>query len=269
MKRFTLTLAAIIGFVAVVNAQTYVTDLEEFGIIYGEFTTSGHPFVYFVNEEQSSYNIYQSDFTTHVTDINVEKSDWIGYLNYDITNSQSVVLRFTQTLFNSDEHFEYIEFERELVDDHWEYTSIHIKSTNGNALWSFNAEDGYHISGKGVFKLDNKYYLFVSENNDEEFRQHLYLISQGQGLTKVETELPISVFPSIVNRSQQITVELGEGNNATEVTVVNGVGQVIKRMPVQKGQRQVTIPAQDLNSGLNVVNTRTQQGQGSCKIIVR
>ena len=269
MKRFTLTLAAIIGFVAVVNAQTYVRDFDEFGIIYGEFTTSGHPFVYFVNEEQSIYSIYQSDFTTHVTDINVEKSNWISYRNYDIAN-ESVLLLFTQTLFNSDEHFEYIEFEGELVDYYWEYTSIHIKSTNGNTLWSFNAEDGYLISsGIEVFKLDNKYYLVVNESNDEEYRRHLYLISQGQGLTKVETELPISVFPSIVNRSQQITVELGEGNNATEVTVINGVGQVIKRMPVQKGQRQVTIPAQDLNSGLNVVNTRTQQGQGSCKIIVR
>ena len=32
--------------------------------------------------------------------------------------------------------------------------------------------------------------------------------------------------------------------------------------------RQITIPAQELNSGLNVVNSRTQQGQGSCKIIV-
>ena len=121
-----------------------------------------------------------------------------------------------------------------------------------------------------IIKLDNKYYLIISERNENyEFKEHLYLISQSQGLTKVETELPITVFPSIVNRSQQITVELGEGNNATEVTVINGLGQVIKRMPVQKGQRQVIIPAQDLNNGLNVVNTRTQQGQGSCKIIVR
>ena len=68
---------------------------------------------------------------------------------------------------------------------------------------------------------------------------------------------------------QQITVELGEGNNAKEVTVVNSLGQVIKRVPMEEGQRQITIPAQELNSGLNVVNTRTQQGQGSCKIIVR
>ena len=121
-----------------------------------------------------------------------------------------------------------------------------------------------------IFKLDNKYYLEVYEFIPyEENRYHLYYISQSQGFTEVDTPLPISVFPSIANRGQQITVELGEGNNATEVTVVNGLGQVIKRVPVQEGQRQITIPTQELNSGLNVVNTRTLQGQGSCKIIVQ
>jgi hypothetical protein len=70
-------------------------------------------------------------------------------------------------------------------------------------------------------------------------------------------------------REQQITVELGEGNNARVITVVNELGQVVKRVPVEEGQREVTIPARELNSGLNVVNTRTKQGQGSCKIIVQ
>lgn len=279
MKRFTLTLAAIIGFAAAVNAQTYVGDLEGSLIttIPSEFTTNGHPFVVFRNQlEQFNLNIYQSDFTTQVTGINTNRNFYIiSYNNYDVSQS-GFSLCFTQNLFNSDEHFEYIEVEGEYVE-YGDFTSIHIKSTNGNTLWSFYAEDGYNISeyGFNVFKLENQYYLIFEEYKaaDEyyewEDRIHLYLISQTDGLTKVDAELPISVFPTMPTREQQITVELGEGNNAKEITVVNSLGQVVKRVPVQEGQRQITIPVQGLNSGLNVVNTRTEQGQGSCKIIVR
>ena len=97
----------------------------------------------------------------------------------------------------------------------------------------------------------------------------IYRIDQTTGLTKVDAQLPITVFPTMPKRDQQITVQFGEGNNVKEVTVVNSFGQVVKRVPVEDGQREITIPASDLGTGLNVVNTRTEQGQGNCKIIVR
>ena len=274
MKRVTLILVAILCLATTaLNAQTHVGDLENgyFSSIPAAFTNNGHSYVVFdFSNDNHTYNfsIYQSDFTTHVIGIN-NVMVLGGYIDYD--NLRDYNLLFTQNLFNTDDSFEYIEAEGVFDPTYYEWmsTALHVKSTDGNTLWSFNAEEGYNCSGY-LFKLDNKYYLLVNEYKVyEEHRYHLYFISQSQGLTEVKTELPISVFPSIANRGQQITVELGEGNNATEVTVINGLGQVIKRMPVQKGQRQVIIPAQDLNSGLNVVNTRTQQGQGSCKIIVR
>ena len=104
----------------------------------------------------------------------------------------------------------------------------------------------------------------------DDYREYqLYLIQRGAGVVKVNEPLPISAFPTLLNREQQITVELGEGNNAKEITVVNSNGQVVKRVPVEEGQRTITIPANDLGRGLNVLNTRTDRGQGSCKIIVQ
>ena len=296
MKKFTLILAAVFCFAtAAVNAQTYVGDIQssEFYTIPGAFTNNGHAYVVFatyLGDYHYNYSIYQSDFTTHVTDFNNLGEVYLGYIDCD-SYSEDAYLIFTQKLFNTDSHFEYVEHIYDVYYDtvyydpenYWiqerEFTkTIIIKSTNGSTLWSFDAEEGYQCECY-CFKLDNKYYLLVyeGENYHESYgydyqydrRNHLYLISQGQGLTEVKTDLPISVFPSIANRHQQITVELGEGNNAKEVTVVNSLGQVIKRVPVQEGQRQITIPAQELNSGLNVVNTRTEHGQGSCKIIVR
>ncbi len=294
MKRFTLILAAVFCLAtAAVNAQTYVGDIQEseFYTIPGAFTTNGHPYVVFstyLDDYHSNYSIYQSDFTTHVTDFNNLGEVYLGYIDYD-SYSEDAYLIFTQKLFNTDSHFEYVERIYDFYYDTVYYNNpedyyieerdftktINIKSTNGSTLWSFDAEEGYRCDCY-CFKLDNKYYLLVYESENHswysknyDYKYHLYLISQGQGLTEVKTDLPISVFPSIANRSQQITVELGEGNNAKEVTVVNGLGQVIKRVPVEEGQRQITIPAQELNSGLNVVNTRTEHGRGSCKIIVR
>lgn len=263
MKRFTLILAtALCLATAAVNAQTYIGDIEfdETSFIPGRFTISGHPYVVhftYLDEYTADISIYQSDFTTHVMDINNIYSRFY-FSDYDSFTDYPVFA--TQNLFNSDDNFEYIQIEN--------WSTIYIKSSNGSTLWSFNAEEGNHCYCKSL-KLDNKYYLIVTEYNGGGENSHIYLISQGQGLTEVKTELPISVFPSIANRRQQITVELGEGNNAKEITVVNGLGQVIKRIPVEEGQREITIPAQELNNGLNVVNTRTQQGQGSCKIIVQ
>lgn len=279
MKRFTLILAAALCLAtAAMNAQTYVGDLDNdyFGIIPAGFTTNGHPYVVFfeyVDNQVYNYSIYQSDFTTHVTDISNVVYTEIEYrdLNSNTRHGAGIYLYLTQNLFNTDDNFEYFELDG-YVDPEWGTlipTALHIKSTNGSTIWSYNAEEGFHCSCE-VLKLENKYYLLIREytlNGDE--RYHLYFISQNQGLNEVKTDLPISVFPSIANRNQQITVELGEGNNAKEVMVVNGLGQIIKRVPVEEGQRQITIPAQELNSGLNVVNTRTEHGQGSCKIIVR
>ena len=273
MKKLTLILAAALCLAtAAVNAQTYVGDIDGSfgGCIPGAFSTNGHPYVVYTtmvneyNDHDFNASIYQSDFTTHVIDINNVRRVYIRDCD---NNSEGPFI--TQNVFNLDDNFEYIEYEYEL--DYYNVYAIHIKSSNGNTLWSFNAEEGFRC-GCEVLKLDNKYYLLIGEYRengyDYEYRYHLYFISQAQGLTEVKTDLPISVFPSIANRNQQITVELGEGNNATEVTVVNGLGQVIKRVPVEEGQRIINIPANGLGCGLNIFNTRTSQGHGSCKIIV-
>lgn len=269
MKKLTLVLAAVFCFAtATVNAQTYVGDLDRnlWGFIPGAFTTNGHAYVVYgtsTGEGTCDLSIYQNDFTTHVIDINnvasevdylIVENGWYDYVDF---------LPVTQSIFNDDDDFEYFQY-----GNNWQ--SFYVKSSNGSTLWSFNAEAGYYCNAN-FLKVEDKYYLLVSESNGnyQERRLHLYYISQVDGLMEIETELPISVFPSIANRGQQITVELGEGNNAKEITVVNSLGQVVKRVSVEEGQREVTIPTKNLGSGLNVVNTRTEQGQGSCKIIVR
>lgn len=279
MKRFILVLTVFFGLSAVLNAQTCVNSsiYNDAGIygIPGAFTNNGHSNIVCKGGASDNYCcIYDNDFSTVLLTLDEDCfSDVITSIIIDLstcgsknpsTNDDQCLLFFTQSLFNTDDDYEYLGAnEGELC----------VKSTNGTILRTIPCEEGFswEFSHALLFKIDNNYYFgFAANDNNNGGRKLLiYRIDQTTGLTKVNTQLPISVFPTMPTREQQITVELGEGNNAKEITVVNSLGQVVKRVPVQEGQREVIIPVSEFGSGLNMVNTRTEQGQGSCKIIVR
>ena len=287
----------VLCFGAALKAQTYVGELDRRieGLIPGCFTSNGHPYLLLFTwdeDENDILRVLESDFVTTVTDIDLESIEDhlvdVDYVDLDAMNGD-LELVITQTLFNDDPNYEYIEREREYTvhtDTIWEYNyeedlpyyvytwyefqtkAIRVKSTNGSTVWEYLPEENSDCSIETILKFDNKFYMILREENDR-VRYQLYLIKQNQGVTKVETPSPLKVFPTLLHRDQQITVELGESNNASEITVVNSVGQVVKRISVEQGQRTVTIPARDLGRGLNVVNSRSSKGQGSCKIIVQ
>lgn len=294
MKRYIMVLAVMFGLFTAAKAQTFIGEMNDdfIGVIPSCFTSSGHPYLLSYDSD-NTIGIYQSDFTTHLTDIDfgdVELEE-LEFVDLDLFTGEIDII-LTQNLFNDDEYFEYFENEEELLtysdtiwywDDYYdslmcevyeyEYygtTGISVKSTNGSTIWSYSPGDGKTCSFDALIKFDGRYYFTVrtyDDNGDRVYR--LYWISQTQGVAEVKTDFPMAAFPTMPTRDQQITVELGEGNNAREITVVNELGQVVKRVPVQEGQREVIIPARDLSTGLNVLSTRTKQGKGCCKIIVR
>jgi hypothetical protein len=278
MKRFTLILMTMFCFAFVINAQNHVNTLNR-GWAYGIpgcFTNNGHSNVVCV--QNGDFYIYDNDFSTvliNSTDFSFIdepiKFYYVDFSSADYWSSEfdpykcEKYLMFTQSLFNSDDNYEYVTY----FDSGW-----NIVSTDGTIFYTINTDDGFEPYWNSfVIKMDNNYFLGLIEiqqgGSISSGKMLIYRIDQTTGLTKVDTQLPISVFPTLADRSQQITVELGEGNNAKEITVVNSLGQVVKRVPVEEGQHEITIPASDLGTGLNVVNTRSEQGQGSCKIIVR
>ena len=274
MKKFTLILSVVLGLTIGLKAQNYVGELHGFpACIPSFFTTSGQPFYVLDGNATGNVSIYGSDFITHIDDFNVGVNTVIAlqciYIdNYVISNYMS----YSQNVFNQDDNFEYI-----VVNNIIDY--ITIKSSNGDLITHIYPDNGYYFfypyyvavnlfSYYNLIKTPDAMYLTIYETNYADSKFLLYQISQTQGLTKLDAELPISVFPTVANRGQQITVELGEGNNATEITVVNELGQVVKRVPVN-GQSSITIPTTGLGSGLNILNTNTAKGNGGCKIIIK
>ena len=191
-----------LGVLTAVNAQTYVCDLADWNeemvcIIPGDFTNSGHPFIFHVTgsgDGLCNCSIYQSDFTTQVTTINNFSDVESWYIDYD-NLSEEYYMPITQTLFNNDAYFEYFDVER---DENDYITAINVKSTNGSTIWTYRRPEGmltcrlYYI-----FKLDNKYYMSIyTYNENYEYQNPLFLIKQNQGITEINNALPISAFPT-------------------------------------------------------------------------
>jgi len=281
MKKFASALIAILCFAfASLNAQEYTNHFEGsyIGSIPGLFTTSGHSNLVVVMGT-GKLCLLDSDLTVITNVYNENNILEAYYMDADATsitvsgfhNTSDHGLLLTQTLFNSDGTIEFMELQ-DYESNH--YRTFNIKNTNGTILHSIQADEGYFFADYRcafVVKIENHFYLVLREmkTGSETVKHVFYLIRKDQGLTEVDVDLPISVFPTAPTRDQQITVELGEDIDAIEITIVNSLGQVIKRIPLENGQREITIPASELGTGLNLINTHTQQGQGSCKIIVR
>lgn len=284
MKKIFFTIATVLCLLTTADAQTFTDEYTNtyIGSIPGIFTTNGHPYLVAVaNARQLSVLDGNLDLIANVTNDNSILDAY--YMDADASaiavtyyhNTFDHILLLTQNLYNSDDDFEFLEAQWVTVSQYSSYINgISIKSSNGSTLQTIYADEGWHFESSRaafVLKIENNLYLVLREEQTggENTKQVFYLIKQNQGLAKVDVDLPLSVFPTLPSRDQQITVELGEGNNATEITIVNSLGQVVKRIPVEEGQRTVSIPARELGCGLNVVNAHGSQGQGSCKIIVR
>lgn len=282
MKKYLITFVAVFCLLTTVKAQTLTGNYDGmyFGSIPGIFTQNGHPYLV-AAWGAGRLSVFDGTLTA-LADVNNDRvitdaffmdADASSITISGFHNTLDHDLLLTQNLFNDDGYFEFLEGQSTNPNaSHCDI--INIKSSNGTILQSIFSEEGWYFADSKtafVLKIDGNFYLVFRESNyQEELTKHVfYLVKQNQGLTKVDVDLPLSVFPTIPTREQQITVELGEGNNATEIIVVNSLGQTVKRIPIEAGQREITIPAGELGSGLNVINARSPQGQGSCKIIVR
>lgn len=282
MKKYLIAFVVSFCLLTTAKAQTLTGNYDGmyFGSIPGIFTQNGHPYLV-AAWDVGRLSVFDGTLTA-LADVNNDRVIIDAYfMDADATsitisgfhNTLDHDLLLTQNLFNDDDWFEFLEGQS-TDPNAFHYDIINIKSSNGALLQSIPSEEGWFFADSRtafVLKIDGNFYLVLRENKyQEESTKHVfYLIKQNQGLTKVDVDLPLSVFPTVPTREQEITVELGEGNNATEIIVVNSLGQVVKCVPVEAGQREIIIPASELGSGLNVINARSPQGQGSCKIIVR
>ncbi len=189
-------------------------------------------------------------------------------------------LPLSQTLFNATSSYEYL---MRVFSGTYSYLesnntrhilskclTINIMGTDGNVHGTITSPDGYSFTPNlsYLLKMGNNVYIVFgvrSMTSGSDYYAWYRIDQQSQSVALVETT-PMSVRPTVANRGQDITVELGDGTQASELEVVNALGQTVKRVPVQPGQREVRINTADLGHGMNLISSRKQ---GAVKIIVK
>ncbi len=219
------------------------------------------------NYGPTSYTIYNSNLQ-QVMSISPNNLVRMYVFNFDedFIYETDVRITFTQTLFNNDNHFEYIS---RVKDGDGYVVRFDIIADNGNVIGSFGNYNGMQMTSSYIYLMliGGNYYLNVNlERYDSEYITEWYRIDrQTQRIDRVEG-LPFNVFPSVADRDSYITVQFEDGATATELQVVDAQGRTLQRIPVAQGQQEVKVSARNLQSGINFIGDRRH---GSAKIIVR
>ena len=214
--------------------------------------------------------------------------------DYDEYSGPGEGFFISQTLFNTDEKYEYIRYEYDdnAVEVVYEsdrdgdgITDYRTDQLGGKRIgFSIVQEDGtvlQTIKTKNdpiylwILKFNGKLYLVAQEkagqtsNGGDILTHSIYRIDQqANSIKQVDMDIDaIKLFPRVANRNEQVTVDLE--SDAREIQVVNAAGQTMKRIPVSVGQRQVTFNTHGLNSGVNVVRATGRNQQASSKFIVK
>lgn len=291
MKKILLLMAlaalALPGF-----AQTRVGeyDFDEDDFIPGCFTNGGS-YQYFFNRQSddAAERVYDSIWLIN-NNLQVVKTFSNRFLINncsklfcfdmdELDREAEMYVPFTQSVFNNDDLWEFVV---ETGEDSTFYYGelVYLRPTyqivqeNGNVLYSFawidevpeNAEATNHgsdmsmylVRWNGIFYAVVDYYWTM--DGEREGKTVLYRFNQStQNIQRVGEDLPMRVFPTPAASNQEITVELGDNTTASEVEVLNTLGQTIQRVAVQPGQKEVKINTAKMGKGLHFVHSRNHK----------
>ena len=247
------------------------------------------------------------------------RSEWegimdigIGFINYDTDPSIEYFFQIgnglclTQTLFNNDDKYEYLQFPCESTEEisydndgpsngeEYEsntytttktfykyslYKSFNVMSEDGTILQTVTFPNGFEMM-EGVeaqiIQLSDEFYILCQGEMNDNATLLIYKINRssvGASVEQVCAPIKVGAFPSIANRNQMITIQLsGEnaGNNQTNLQVVDMQGKVMNQQTIPAGQTSTTIPAHRLSNGMNLIKiTQGSKTIGTEKVIIK
>lgn len=233
-----------------------------------------------------------------LTDYPIDVMQRPGYENYNLGSFEGHGVLFTQTLFNEDEYFEYIIplvkevesyiYERDRDNDgisdykeerqSFELVGFKVMSENGNEVTRFSVTPDYDDENDIDIIRMGEHYYFVNGAScyDEEgkWKEHVIEIFSIDRTTteikKVVEHRGLKCLPSIAKKNEVINVTLEADNVATQILVTSVGGQTVKKLPIQAGQKSVSLHTSGLPAGMYVVSTTDGKNKNEyCKIIIR
>ncbi len=208
----------------------------------------------------------------------------------------------SQTLFNTDNAYEYVMpiiTTKTLEEQHvmgWDeakqqevvvkkitgtttrVSGVKIVNENGAAVNTITFDSNFGNSYDpdiDIIDLDGKIYLAVEGYLEKSATESVYatviysIDAQTNSVRQLSMEEGMRISPTMPRRSEMITITLeGNSDQSRQVNIVNATGKTVKRIVVPAGQRSIQVNANELSTGLNIVNVSGQKTQ-ACKIFVR
>lgn len=219
-----------------------------------------------------------------------------GYLdlathNYNTGARDNIYMDVTQTLFNDDEDFEYLDedYTMELVETYDETghsksyyygTIIHgvtVCSSNGNELMkiSFPVDiDIKEVYASLEFIGDKKYLSFELEYYDSEkdHYEYIYLyyeIEKGaNSLRQVGEPIKVKVRPTVIGPDESVNVQFSETKGESRIIVTDMKGRTLLNSKVN-AEGSYQIPGRIMSNDMNIITVDTPEGKQSTKVVVR
>lgn len=212
----------------------------------------------------------------------------------------------TQTLFNNDDKYEYLQFPCELTEEisydndgpsngeEYEsntytttktfyqyslYKSFNVMSEDGTILQTVTFPNGFEMMeyvAAQIIQLSDEFYILCQGEMNDNATLLIYKINRssvGASVEQVCAPIKVGAFPSIANRNQMITIQLSgdnAGNSRTNLQVVDMQGKVLNQQTIPAGQTSTTIPAHRLSNGMNLIKiTQGSKTIGTEKVIIK
>lgn len=250
----------------------YDTEGTKYPVKYFVFSPTDKSLKFVQNQYSHSYTGNWEETTTEYAITTYVSS---AFYNLDEGNSEGVRFELSQTLFNSDQKYEYLvpiceyhagepnERDRdgngevdEISTTYFNYiTGVKIMSEDGNELDHINFEtySRNYSAYVHVYKIGNKYYLAnltdTKMGKDSE-RYEIFLIDSSTSSVKRMENVQLAIRPNVVDRSSMVTVELDDTDTARELVVTGMDGRIVERRDIPAGERQIQVPAARMASGM-------------------
>lgn len=253
MKKFFLFLALAIS--SSVFGQTLVKNIENdrFEIIPKAFSFQGKPYLC-THKNWNDFVIFDENFD-EVKRFSTQKEAKECLLYDSDYSADPQEFYLSQTLFNNDEKIEYISALQESNEEFSPYLGFEIKSETGDILSTINFSSPQQYEPyMGIIKMNSNVYLVAKCEDLVE----IYRIDNGMStVQKVKAIEGINIMPRMPKRHEVVTVELDDvSDESRELQVVNGSGQMVDRIIVPAGQKQVQLNSAHMSPGINIINVK-------------
>lgn len=247
---------------------------------------------------KTTFTIYDGDFKLIKTFTTPEylkvsyNDQWGSHIDYarpenmcifDDNDNESKYFYLTQTLFNNDEAYEWLEPKLSVIDTESgkkiSTPGFRVLSDNGNVVidedFVVDENFGYvdYIDDLNIITTERGVYmLFLLYNHNSDGIRLIYKIDpESSSVKQVAVHRNIRVNPSAPHRGTAVNVDLGEpiGNNA-KLSVVNMSGRTVVTQNLTPGSTEAVIDTYRFEPGVYVVvlnNGETERE--TTKIVVR